>query len=318
MIEELDTIDGACVTALKRLKGEQDTLNSRIKAMDEMKATVAEAVYLRVRSDYVAKRNALLDQAKPLLEQARTEYQRLVRLVQRSEAELESSRLDQQEIEFRHQLGEFDDAAYREQAHTVAAALQEKTAAYERATTLREQFLSAVQSEQELLPTAPTGSAPPLAASDEKPLDGAITDRLPPVDVPVGTAHSQGPLGSTHVLPVVGQDAGHGRKPVSMETTVVFKPARLVPQNPEAGRTTHALALKAIQLGSDASNEIRITGPGIEGKHAQITPTPEGFLITDQNTKQGVRVNAERVKEKLLKHEDVVQVGAARFIFRST
>jgi len=41
-----------------------------------------------------------------------------------------------------------------------------------------------------------------------------------------------------------------------------------------------------------------------------------GFTIVDLNTKHGTRVNAERVRERTLHHDDVIQIGAARFVFR--
>jgi hypothetical protein len=102
------------------------------------------------------------------------------------------------------------------------------------------------------------------------------------------------------------------------EATVMFRPARLVPQNPEAGKATHALTLKPINIGADTSNEIRIGGPGVEPRHAQIVPTPKGYQLLDLETKHGTRVNAEKVKERVLANEDVVQVGAARFVFRTS
>jgi pSer/pThr/pTyr-binding forkhead associated (FHA) protein len=105
--------------------------------------------------------------------------------------------------------------------------------------------------------------------------------------------------------------------PLVSDATQMFRPARLVPQNPEAGKTTYTLALKPMSIGSDQHNDIRIGGPGVEPKHAQIAATPQGYVLADFETKHGTRVNAEKVREKLLQHEDIVQVGAARFIFRA-
>jgi pSer/pThr/pTyr-binding forkhead associated (FHA) protein len=98
----------------------------------------------------------------------------------------------------------------------------------------------------------------------------------------------------------------------------MFRPARLVPQNPEAGKATHALTLKPVGIGADAANEIRVGGPGVEPRHAQIVPTPKGYSLVDLDTKHGTRVNAEKIKERVLANEDVVQVGAARFVFRTS
>ena len=41
-------------------------------------------------------------------------------------------------------------------------------------------------------------------------------------------------------------------------------------------------------------------------------------MIKDVDTKHGTRVNAEKVRERLLANEDIVQVGAARFVFRAS
>lgn len=106
--------------------------------------------------------------------------------------------------------------------------------------------------------------------------------------------------------------------PAVQDATVMFRPARLVPQNPEAGKATHALTLKPVNIGAAAANEIRIGGPGVEPKHAQIVPSPKGYTLIDLDTRHGTRVNAEKVKERVLANEDVVQVGAARFVFRTS
>ncbi len=63
--------------------------------------------------------------------------------------------------------------------------------------------------------------------------------------------------------------------------TQVFRAARLVPQNPEAGKQSYALALKPTNLGADSSNEIRVSGPGVDSKHAQIAVSMGGFTIVD-------------------------------------
>lgn len=95
-----------------------------------------------------------------------------------------------------------------------------------------------------------------------------------------------------------------------------LRTARLVPQNPEAGRSAIPLPPKPISLGSDAANEVRIGGPGVEPKHAQITVDSKGYTLSDLGSKSGTRVNAEAIKDRLLHHEDVVQIGMARFVFR--
>ena len=98
--------------------------------------------------------------------------------------------------------------------------------------------------------------------------------------------------------------------------TQIFRAARLVPQNPEAGKQAFTLSLKPTTIGADTGNDIRIAGPGVEPKHAQINVGMSGFTVVDLGTKHGTRVNAEKIRERPLANEDVIQIGAARFIFR--
>jgi hypothetical protein len=343
MADDIAQIDASCIDSLKQLKDEQDVLDQRIQAMDDMKSRVAEAVYLRVRADYAAKRNGLEEQSRPLRDKARVEYARLMHILDELEAAHETVKLDQQEIELRHQLGEYDTKTYDQRMKTIAAVAAERGAAHEQARALRERFLGSVRAESERQSTSPRAPAPaptptpavsvhttaeipqpPMARSDvtaEIPqvVAGAtgVTAAVPPMPAAPPAARFEG----TMVMPAPGFAAPPPpTRPAAgvNEATVMFRPARLVPQNPEAGKATHALTLKPINIGADTSNEIRVGGPGVEPRHAQIVPTPKGYQLLDLETKHGTRVNAEKVKERVLANEDVVQVGAARFVFRTS
>jgi len=117
------------------------------------------------------------------------------------------------------------------------------------------------------------------------------TQGLPPVEVPPAPAATAG-------------------------STQVFRPARLIPQNAEAGRQNCPLTLKPLSIGAASGNDVRLGGPGVEARHAQISATMSGFTIVDLNTKHGTRVNAEKIRERPLRNDDVIQIGAARFVFR--
>ncbi len=352
MHDPFSAIDASCIDALTRLKDEQEVLDQRIKAMDEMKASVAEAVYLRVRSDYVARRNALEEQARPLRENARSEYSKLAAILADLESAHEAIEFDRQEIELRHKLGEFDAAAHAKRIAEIDARAGEKAALLEQARALRARFVGAVRSEAELVGPTPAVAAPPAAAvptpatpaldplatpptpqpviadnytTSEVPMPGPVIDvtaKLP--KVPADAAPPS--IGGTVVMPAIpstappppAAPAPSPARSGGIEATVVFRPARLVPQNPEAGKTTHHLALKTITIGADPTADIRLTGPGIEPRHAKLEPTPRGYVLTDFDTKHGTRVNAEKIRERVLANEDVIQIGAARYVFRTS
>ena len=321
MQEELSGIDTSSIEALKTLKDEHDVLDGRIKAMEEIKESVAAAVYVRVHADYATRLEALQAQSRPLKEQAREQYANLKRIVARLEADTEAVKLDKQEVELRHQLGEFDKKEFERRVKAIDVQAAEKGELHQRAQELKARFVASVHAESELETVAPPppAPAPPTKtpySTDQ--LNVVGTAQLDQASVRAAIAARQAsppppPEMGTMVMPSMKAPPA----PTS-DATVMFRPARLVPQNPEAGKTTFSLSLKPMTLGSDARNDVRLSGTGVESKHAQINPTPQGFLLLDLDTKTGTRVNNERIGERLLAHEDVVQIGAARFVFRSS
>ena len=99
-------------------------------------------------------------------------------------------------------------------------------------------------------------------------------------------------------------------------STMFLRTARLVPQSPEAGRAAIPLPPRPVTLGNDGTAEIQVGGPGVEPRHAEININAKGYTLIDLGSKQGTLVNAEPVQERLLRHEDVIQIGAARYVFR--
>jgi hypothetical protein len=311
----LDAIDLSAIESLKKLKAEQDVLDERLKAMEDLKGEVANAVYLRVREDYQKRQNSLDEQSRPLKQAARDQYARLRTLLARFEADHEAVKLDQQELELRHKLGEFDDKEFGRRIKAIESAVKDKADARTRALELKARFLEAFHAESEL-----EGETTPVLKGR---VDSATTQQfsaLSPVDLAeartseVPKVGGNEPPGRTQIMPVI--DIPEPALAAAGAGTQIFRPARLIPQNPEAGKQTYPLTLKPITLGAAAGSDVRIGGPGVDAKHAQISATMSGFTIVDMNTKHGTRVNAEKIRERTLRHDDVIQIGAARYVFR--
>ena len=324
--EALGAIDLSAIDSLKTLKLETDQLSERLAAMDELKASVATAVYLRVRGDYQQRVQGLEQQASPLKQAARDQYARLRSLLDRFEADHEAVKLDQQELELRNKLGEFDDKEFQRRIKAIETSVKEKAEARARALELKARFLEAFHTESELESALPP--QPAMPAREE-----AITNKsatLTGMDLAAAQARthevqaviSDAPPGKTQIMSAINipdADAPKPRPPPPPSgdgSTQIFRAARLVPQNPEAGKQTYTLSLKPMSIGADTGNDIRIGGPGVDPKHAQITVSMAGFTLVDLGSKHGTRVNAEKVRERPLANEDVIQIGAARFVFR--
>ncbi len=347
-IAALQAIDVSAVESLKTLKSEQDVLSERLQQLEEKRSAVAEAVYLRVRGDYESRNREIEQKAAPLKQEARAQFIELSGLLERYTGDHESITLDRQEIDLRHQLGEFDEGEFKRRIAELETELAARAEALKRAQELKARFLDAFHSEAELhlaasppVASAPATPAPAAAgpgpsaptvpggfrtmetdlASDRTQVFAAIP---PPLQVaaPAATVAAAKPVrppSETQMMPVldIPLPARNGAAPAAASgATVVVRAARLVPQNPEAGKNSIVLSLNTISIGADSGSDVRVGGPGVDPKHAQLTVSMAGYTVVDMGSPHGTRVNAERIRERLLRDQDVIQIGAARWVFR--
>jgi hypothetical protein len=325
--DSLSGVDLGVIDALKALKEEADILRERLTGLEAIKSDFDPSVFSRVHADYAKQLAGIEAKAEPMRQQARESYARLRGALNEISNAHEAVKLDRQEIELRRKLGEFNEEQYKTRLKEIETSLAERAVAHKQGEALRSRFLEVFASEEELIqghvtPAAPAGPAStqemPAAEEIDIPFD---TDSI---DIPAASIDM--PAAQTQILqvlklpepPKVPSAAVPAAKPAAfgVNATMSLRTARLVPQNPEAGRTAIPLPPKPISLGADASNEIRIGGPGVEPKHARLTVDSQGYSLSDLGSKSGTRVNAEAIQQRLLRHEDVIQIGMARFVFR--
>lgn len=94
----------------------------------------------------------------------------------------------------------------------------------------------------------------------------------------------------------------------------VSQASLLVVQGVEAG-TRFELGNEPVRLGRGPQNEIRVLDTEVSRIHAEITPTPEGYVISDRNSSNGTFVNGELIRSKLLSHGDQILVGRSLLLF---
>jgi pSer/pThr/pTyr-binding forkhead associated (FHA) protein len=76
------------------------------------------------------------------------------------------------------------------------------------------------------------------------------------------------------------------------------------------GRTTSYQLLKQeTTIGRGKENDIVLLDHTVSRKHAKITKTGKGHLLTDLGSFNGTIVNETAVQSALLKHEDVIKIG---------
>jgi hypothetical protein len=310
--ELLAGVDLAPIDALKALKQEADLLRSRRASMDALKADFAEPVYRRVDADYAKQLDAVEKKAEPLRQQALAAYAGLRSAVREIDTAHDAVKLDRQEIDLRHKLGEFDAAERDRRVAAIETTLSESRAAHERAQALRARFLEVFPDEAELDKATPARPTTPVArvlgesGRITPAIEPAMTRVFPVLDLP--EPPKPPPSMKAPPPPAAGT--------ASASATMFLRTARLVPQSPEAGRAAIPLPPRPVTLGNDGTAEIQVGGPGVESRHAEININAKGYTLVDLGSKLGTLVNAEPVQERLLRHEDVIQIGAARYVFR--
>jgi len=76
-----------------------------------------------------------------------------------------------------------------------------------------------------------------------------------------------------------------------------------------------ALNGDVVTIGRDAASSIVLEDVGMSRKHAQLTPTGDGWVIEDLQSKNGVRVGGELITKHTLKAGDEIRLGEAKLRF---
>ncbi len=117
--------------------------------------------------------------------------------------------------------------------------------------------------------------------------------------------------GSTQYVSAVNPSAlagAKGKKGVATGTTG----GRLVSLTD--GRE-YSITGQSLVLGRDASCDVVVSGKNVSRRHAEIMPTPKGYLVVDSST-NGTLVNGERITgQRLLGRAEIIRVGDEEFRF---
>lgn len=336
MALDLNKVDLSAVEALAAIKSEHDRLGERLRAMAGKRDQVSTEVYQRVHSDYRKRLDELAMQAAPLKQRAGEAYRALRDELGSLEEAFASARLDREEIDFRHTLGEFDAEELKQRVKAVDLRIEEQGKLRAQAQSLKERFLAVVSAETELEANdddtarmnaisvpVPDTSATVIAQPFKAPpaFDGGATviSTLPVAPPPA--AETTPPALPTPAAGAPDSASAPPPRQVSRavrnpDATVVFRQGRLEPRNPEAGSVVQTLGLKPISIGSDPTCDLQLSAPGVAKRHVEITMTRAGFCLRDCAASGTVKVNGAVVQEHVLAEGDTLLVASAQFNFR--
>jgi hypothetical protein len=83
----------------------------------------------------------------------------------------------------------------------------------------------------------------------------------------------------------------------------------------ESDGTTIPIVEAEYLVGRHSDNGIRLNDPGVSSIHARIFRGPDGYVIEDLKSRNGVWLNGSRVFHAVLKNGDKVRLGATDYLF---
>jgi hypothetical protein len=101
---------------------------------------------------------------------------------------------------------------------------------------------------------------------------------------------------------------------LSGATRILARPRLVELDNGAAGRE-HALALGRTSIGRASDNLVHLLDEAVSRHHAEIVPGPDGYVLRDLGSENGIYVNGDRKPEHVLHDGDVVQIGARTLVY---
>ncbi len=295
MIEELQQIDTSAIEELRKIKQDQEVLKQWLAKMEAKKAQVSEAVFARVNSDYQARNGALEEKARPLKDRARAEYAKLRACIERFDKALEVAKLDKEELEFRHEIGEFQGKEFDERLKESEQRLAQRQSDLAEADQIKQSFIQAFHSEEELALPVPPPAPPKPAAAPARPSgsETLASEAAPPARA-AQPAPSPAPQG---------------------EATIMIRKPHLLAKLDDGSTVEYPLDLQVTTIGRAPDNRIRVQKEAVSRKHAEVALGPKGYSVVDLKSENGTYVNGKRVTERLLAEGDTIQIGSQKFVF---
>ena len=146
---------------------------------------------------------------------------------------------------------------------------------------------------------------------------GTVTRPVAPPSFPEDDTIRQGVIDSFSEMPTVEGNEGDdtsllisAEARVSRKDIVKTMVAQLTVLNGEGEGTTIPLTQQEYLIGRHRDNNIQLTDLGISGFHARIYRGPEGYVIEDLKSRNGVWLNATRVYHATLQDKDTIRLGA--------
>ncbi|NCC53366.1 MAG: FHA domain-containing protein [Spartobacteria bacterium] len=91
--------------------------------------------------------------------------------------------------------------------------------------------------------------------------------------------------------------------------------AVLIGMSGETKGQAFELEQNEVRIGRSQDNFIVLNHPTVSGHHCTILRDGDKYIVSDQDSTNGTRLNSKDIKEAQLKPKDLIQVGSVEFMF---
>ncbi len=333
-------INQALLDETTKLREERMVLSERMAKIEATRDQVSQQVFDRVSGEYRSKFDAITQSLLEKKAEVDRELSTLYDTRQKVTANLEVQKTAIEELQFRKQLGEFDDKEFDNRAKEAKDKLGKFQLIVEAVNANIKKY-EVLFSDFEPAPMEPSHPTPvainmaSVAGQPKRPSTGATTTipvkrksagedyNLPPEqsqnyfssadDVserPTGVAPPPAPPKTqrTQVYtaggsPATGAVSSSSTSPSIRPGTAHIKVIRGAADSPK-----YPLG-KETTIGRAHTNHIVLKEARISRQHAIIRQAGKEFVIEDLQSSNGIFVNGEKVKEHVLSDNDQIQIG---------
>lgn len=271
-----------------KLKEERRILKERLDKIEKARGDVSEQVYAKVQGDYVARLGNVNDQLLAKKQDIDRELAGLYETRDKIQANLKSHKDVLEEIQLRHQLGEYSPSEF--QKHSKAE--EDKVSRFEQVLTGVEnnvrRYETLFEGEEDLF-----GSPPPSAGDKPLSLPDEGEDEWEKEASEASNA-AQGTDGAEWLEETKVNTESEPRLTITSGKQDIGKSFPINSQ---------------LTIGRSHTNQIVLKDAKVSRQHAEIKKQGEEFLLIDLNSSNGTLVNGQKVHEHILNASDEIQIG---------
>jgi pSer/pThr/pTyr-binding forkhead associated (FHA) protein len=313
------------IRRLAELAGRREELRQLLARLEAVGGAWPIAAVTRISEDYLA-RIAELDRSISLLEGEIPGWMANLETTGRElRQEAEGQRLDLAEQQCRQAIGEIEATELDRRSAPLLDRLaeleaQQKAVAEQQGLLLgvldasgRTRFLACPADLAAAYDPGPGPAEPESPPPSFEAAGPSVPETIPDDPAPL-TTQLEAEASDAVSLAELEAETIRFEAEIATEGTQVRSLASLVAHEPVGGRL-RLVVEPYTTIGRDSTNLHTIVDPTVSRRHAVLALTPQGYLLTDQESGNGTRVNGEAISETLLKHGDRVDFGVVAFTF---